>query len=236
VVVVPSEGRAEGLPPDAAIVVAWNVPSLADVRPVRTDRPERPRIHYHGSINADRLPLSVLDALEMWHRDAELHVAGYTTVGDPSYMERFLEAASRRGLGHRVRWHGTVPTRADALDLSARAHIGLSLLPESPADHNLATMVGASNKPFDYMACGCPVVVNRDPAWVDTFVQPGFGESCDPRDPRSIADAWERLVADPHAWAERSERCRQQILGEWNYETSFKPVLDRLQIGRARGR
>jgi glycosyltransferase involved in cell wall biosynthesis len=93
-------------------------------------------------------------------------------------------------------------------------------------------MTGASNKPFDYLACGLPVLVSDLPDWVAMFVAPGYGLACNPSDPDGLAAniAWfethrDRGRAMGRAGYERIER-------DWNYEAQFAPVLDRI-AGRA---
>ena len=46
----------------------------------------------------------------------------------------------------------------------------------------MQNMVGASNKPFDYMACGLPLLVTDLPEWTSTFVEPGYARACNPDD------------------------------------------------------
>jgi hypothetical protein len=46
-------------------------------------------------------------------------------------------------------------------------------MPKQSEDINMRHMVGASNKPFDYMASGLPLLVTDLPEWAATFVEPG---------------------------------------------------------------
>ena len=59
-------------------------------------------------------------------------------------------------------------------------------MPRSTENINLRHMVGASNKAFDYMACGLPLLVTDLPEWVTAFVEPGYARACNPDDPDSI--------------------------------------------------
>ena len=55
-------------------------------------------------------------------------------------------------------------------------------MPKKSEDINMQNMVGASNKPFDYMACGLPLLVTDLPEWTSTFVEPGYARACNPDD------------------------------------------------------
>jgi glycosyltransferase involved in cell wall biosynthesis len=96
---------------------------------------------------------------------------------------------------------------------------------------NLENLVGASNKAFDYMACGLALVVPKRADWIRTYVEPGYAVACDPSD-------GDELAAHLRWFADCRERCRimgeagrQRILAEWNYEAQFAPVL-RILEGR----
>ena len=136
--------------------------------------------------------------------------------------------ATELGVRDRIEFAGTIPLRADLLSLCATCDVGLSLMPSNPPDVNERSMAGASNKAFDYLACGLPLVVSDLPDWRTMFVDEGFAEAVDPASPESLAKALSAYAADPQARLARGERGRQRILTEWHYERAFQPVLERM--------
>jgi hypothetical protein len=89
-------------------------------------------------------------------------------------------------------------------------------------------MVGASNKPFDYLACGLALLVPNAFEWQDFYIRPGYGLSCDPDSVESIIAAIGWFMdhrTETHAMGEAG---RQRILNDWNYETQFAPIKDML--------
>jgi len=86
-------------------------------------------------------------------------------------------------------------------------------------------MVGASNKPFDYMASGVAMLVSDLPEWRATFADNGYGLACDSDDAASIAAAIRWFLEHRDEMRQMGERGRQRVLAEWNYETQFAPVL-----------
>jgi glycosyltransferase involved in cell wall biosynthesis len=115
--------------------------------------------------------------------------------------------------------------RHELLALARTAHIGVALMPKDPDDLNLQYLLGASNKLFDYMACGLAVLVSDLPDWQRMCVEPGYGLACNPDDPVSIAAALRWFVEHPEDTRAMGERGRQRILSEWNYETQFAAAV-----------
>ena len=111
--------------------------------------------------------------------------------------------------------------------------VGLSLLPLDAADPNQRTMTGASNKPFDYMACGLSLLVTDMPDWRAMFVDAGFARECQPDSADSIQDALTWLLEHPRERVAMGERGRRQVLAAWNYERVFSPVLSLMRSGAA---
>ena len=101
-------------------------------------------------------------------------------------------------------------------------------MPNDSMDLNEQNMTGASNKAFDYLACGLPVIVSNLTDWRTMYVDTGVGLACDPDDPASIAAAVQWFLDHPDQMRAMGERGRRRILENWNYETQFAPVLSRL--------
>jgi glycosyltransferase involved in cell wall biosynthesis len=98
-------------------------------------------------------------------------------------------------------------------------------MPRGHDDVNMRFMAGASNKAFEYLACGMPILVSDRPDWRAMFVGRGLARICDVGDARSIAAVLGEYLADPDARRAAGERGRQLILAEWNYDVQFAPVL-----------
>lgn len=232
VVVLPNAQRAAAFAtavgPRSEVLTVWNCPERREVPPLRRRSADFCTLFYHGSLNGARLPLAVVQALAQLPEQVQLEFAGYTTEGSSNYVEVLLEEAGRLGLRGRVRYLGAPSERATLLELCGRADIGLAFMPAGSADLNMLAMTGASNKPFDYMACGLNLLVSDLPDWRAMFVEPGYARACNPEDPHSIAQAVAWFINHPREAAAARALGRQRILDEWNYETEFAPVLHRL--------
>ncbi len=186
------------------------------------------RLAFHGSINRDRLPLAILEAMSQFPGRVRLSVVGYETIGAKGYVEEFLTTARRLNLGAAVNFLGAMP-RGPMLSEAAKCDVGLAFMPLTGGDVNMQHMTGASNKPFDYLACGLALLVSDLPDWNEMFVEPGYGLACDSNDLQSIAQALRWFVEHTQETRQMGERGRERILKQWNYEQQFAAVVDMLE-------
>lgn len=239
--VLPNEKRVERFKETTGtkcpVLCVWNCPAReeAGVAPcVRNDGYFI--VFYHGSIVPARLPQTVLEALKLLPPNVLLRIAGYETVGHEGYAKRLVEQAAALGIAGRIQFLGSLPQRQELLEQCREASVGLALMPLDSKDQNEQSMAGASNKPFDYLACGLPVVVSDLPAWRQMFVAPGYALTCNPDKPESIEAALRWFVTHGSETRQMSERGRGRILREWNYEARFRGVLHELEGDKDRFR
>jgi len=225
--VVPSYGRASLFRAEVGVTkvcVVWNCPRTADATPaVSENAGDTVRLLYHGSIAPGRPPRELIDALAALPDKVRLVLVGYETVGSRGYIQDILARAEILGVLHRIEYLGP-KQRAEMMAICAACDIGIALIPTSSPDLNLKTLLGASNKVFDYLAGGLPVLVPALPDWEELFVKGGYGRSCVPDDVQDLTKTIASLIADPQGMRRMGERGRLQVLTEWNYERQFVPV------------
>ncbi|OYU12435.1 MAG: hypothetical protein CFE38_08185 [Comamonadaceae bacterium PBBC1] len=203
--------------------IVWNVPLIAAL-PLLRDKPKLPFVlYYHGSINPERLPETVLEAVASFGGAIRLDVAGYESPGAKGYVQRILSRWNHGEL-EVIRYLGE-QLHTDLLQIAARCHAGLVLMPVGSDDVNMKHMVGASNKVFDYMAAGLPLIVSDISEWRGSYVDAGYGISCDPRTVESVKSALGWLYKNPEIVSEISKNCRAKIELDWHYENEFKKIL-----------
>lgn len=213
---------------DDKLHIVWNVPRRAELtRPAATA--ESPLIlYYHGSITPERLPETVAFVVRRMAGRVRLRIAGYEAPSARGYVRHLVGSHTGPATDAPVEYIGQL-SRADLLTESARAHVGLSLIPFNSGDLNMRHMAGASNKPFDYMAAGLALLVSDLPDWTRMFVGPGFGLACDPGEADSISAALGWFIDHPEARRAMAASARNKIEAEWNYETQFRTVLESLE-------
>lgn len=229
VVVAPNAARAVNLSRLAdgrAVLTVWNCPRRPDRSAAVASRPSADslRVVYRGSINAERVPATIVEAIARARCRVTLDIAGYETVGSRGYVAALVAAATRAGVADRVRVLGTIMEAAFS-ELCEGVDLGLALMPPASRDENMRHMTGASNKVFEYLSYGVTPVVSDLPDWRATFVAPGYALACDPRDASSIASVFEWARAHRDVVRDMAARGRARILSDWNYETQFAPVM-----------
>jgi glycosyltransferase involved in cell wall biosynthesis len=235
--VLPNENRAKRFAVEVrspsrrshkSTFVVWNCPSLEEVSDSRLGRNGADLwVLYHGTIVPSRVPIAVMEALTLLPDKVKLRVIGYETVGHKGYVGVLQETAKQLGISHRVEFQGPMP-RKQLLAQCRQLDVGLALMPKLSEDINMRAMVGASNKPFDYLSSGLALLVSDLPDWRTNYVEMGYGLACDPDDPESIATALRWFLNHQVEMRAMGERGRQRIATEWNYEKEFLPILERI--------
>ena len=184
----------------------WNCPTQSEADVVNGMEPsDDVWIIYHGSIGPDRLPEAIIPALAKLPARLKLRVIGYETVGSYGYVQVLRDIAETCNISHRFEYLGPLPRR-DVLTWCRKSDIGLSLMPMHSPDTNMNQMTGASNKPFDNLACGIPLLVSDLPEWYTMYVQPGYALACNPSDPDDIARALRWYFEHPRERREKIGR------------------------------
>lgn len=234
-VVFPNEARARIAQAelgfrDEALRIVWNVPLLAEL-PARVPTPAEPLLlYYHGNISPSLLPEAVVRAMQKFGGRVRLRIAGYEAPGARGYVARLQGLGALSGGERLVEYIGQI-SRDRLLAEAAKAHIGLALMPRGSTDVNMHHMTGASNKAFDYMAAGLPLLVSDLPDWQEMFVAPGYARACDPADAELIAGALGWFLDNPEGRNVMAARGREKIETGWNYDAMFAPMMEALSRG-----
>ena len=225
VVILPNASRAAAFTKDTGRhgICVWNCPRRSEALPLEA-HDEVLTVYYHGTLNSSRLPTTFLDAVAAEGPHVRLRITGYETIGSRGYCDLLRHKAKELGIEGQLEIIGTSPRR-EVMRFCREADVGIACIPIGTKDPNLRSMAGASNKAFDYMACGLALLVSDIPEWSEMYVQPGYGRSCNPADAKSIADALHWFCQNRQRTRQMGELARERILSEWNYENQFAPVL-----------
>jgi len=234
--VLPNEKRVERFRQATGtarpVVCVWNCPRREEAKRASSARADGPTLYYHGNIGSHLVPLSVVEALAGVPQ-LSLRIIGYTTIGNEAHLRAIQNLATKIGAAGRVQCIPAMP-RQRLLEEARKATMGLAVMPGESYGINYQGMVGASNKAFDYLACGLPLLVSDSTDWRMMFVEPGYALACNPEDPASIGRALRWFVEHPEETRRMGERGRERILREWNYETQFAKVRSILEEYPAR--
>jgi glycosyltransferase involved in cell wall biosynthesis len=225
---------AENIGNEQNTICIWNCPRKDEViQPLNSQKQNLLTLYYHGNISPTLLPISIIEAVSIVlseNRECKikLRIVGYETSGNIGYLAHIKELAKNLGIQEQYMECISGVPRYKLLELAKNGDIGLALMPVNTSNFNLQYLTGASNKPFDYLACGLPLVVSDLPDWKQMYVEPGYGLACNPEDANSIADVIRWYLEHPLEMKNMGEKGRQRILHEWNYETQFEVVKNQL--------
>lgn len=213
------------------VLRVWNCPRNADALgdSLRQRHSGEPlSVYFHGSINLDRVPLALIEGAARSGVPVRLRVVGYETIGSQGSCEALRKAVSTAGGEVTLELLGAV-SRHELANQMVGMHVGWINFINRSGDINLTHMVGASNKAFDYLAAGLPLIVPQSSGWKEIFVAPGYAKACDPNDAGGIASTLRWFHENWEEAAAMGRAGQQQVREEWNYEQQFAPVLERIQ-------
>jgi glycosyltransferase involved in cell wall biosynthesis len=226
--ILPNENRAHKFQKQTGtskeVKVVWNTPLRSEVSGPKRHPEGCLKLLYHGSVVPARVPLTVIHAMKKVGHPVVLRVVGYETIGSLGYVEQLRRTAVELGIPEALEFEGVLE-RGELMAHCQFHDIGLAIV-HAPRDRNLVDLFGASNKVFDYMACGLALLLPETSAWQACLP---YGRACDPADADSIAGALRYFCEHPTEMRLMGERGRQRILEQWNYETDFRPVLELLE-------
>jgi glycosyltransferase involved in cell wall biosynthesis len=201
-----------------------NYPELEDPppapRPLRTLLAEpiaddAPIVLYLGGVQPGRGLEELVSALP------EVPDAVLVCLGVTDTPRSLVALAEERGVVARLRLVPPVPSE-EVVGWAASATVGVALA--TPISEN--NRFSLPNKLFQCMAAGIPVLANDFPH-VRTIVEDaGAGLCVDSTDPRAIAAALRRLLADPAAAAEMGRRGAAAIRDRYHWGVSERALLE----------
>jgi glycosyltransferase involved in cell wall biosynthesis len=208
--------------------LAWNPDGDLDPR-VAALRARWPRlVVYQGGLNSDRGVRALIESLPHWPDDAAL-----VLVGDPrasGEIAMLEERVRELGLGERVLWAGNLGWSYRALPGVTRAGaLGVAITPPCGRSNiNLEHLAGASNKVFEYMACGLAVLAPDTPGFRELIEEPGYGQVCVDYRPQALGRQITALL-DTSLREKMRARNLDAYRTRFNYEHQFAPIVARLE-------
>jgi len=170
-------------------------------------------ICYIGDVSGIRGIVELAEAMGVVASGAVLNLCG-------EFPDRALQARVRALEGwQRVREHGVLD-RAGVRGVLARSLAGVVTL------HPVPNYVHSQPiKMFEYMSAGIPVIASDFPLWRDIVIGNDCGVVVDPMQPRQIAAAIDRLVADPAEARRLGENGRRAVQERYSWEAEVPSLL-----------
>ena len=184
----------------------------------------RPRVVFVGTLKPWHGVEHLISAVSAASRDWELVV-----VGDGPQRAVLEAAVAEAGLGSRVVFTGALaPSRVGPL--LAGADLAVAPYPEVPEEESYFSPL----KVFEYLAAGLPVVASAIGQIPRILEGTGAGVLVPPSDPQALAQAIDRLAADPEARQRMSQAARERAVRVHSWVAAVDTILAGLELAPAR--
>lgn len=180
------------------------------------------RIVYTGSITKTRGMIEILRALEIVNKKHPTELLATGIYQDADYQQQVESEPGYRSMIYL----GYLPRYEEVVAQAVRADMAAICFHPDP---NLDTAVERSNKLFEYMAMGLPLVVSNMPAWAELVNRHRCGVVVDPLDPQDIARGIMQLIENPEERKAMGARGRQAVKECYSWETEGKRLVEAYQ-------
>jgi glycosyltransferase involved in cell wall biosynthesis len=216
-VIVADRWTAATLPKGCHITTVANYPFLMPIESMRSKgKPvsDKHTLIYAGGLDDDRgLQVMLEIARLLRDRNVELHLLGdFEEPEDERHIREF----------HNVRYFGFQPLETLYGHMSS-ADLGLVLLQPVPA----YSYAGENtNKLFEYMFCGLPVIASNFPNLRQIIEDTRCGLCVDPKRPDQVARAILHLLDRPKLRDQLGENGRNAVLTTYNWAIEERKLLN----------
>jgi glycosyltransferase involved in cell wall biosynthesis len=184
---------------------------------------QKRQILLQGSISVKASMLELIDSLSLLDKCVELKLVGWIREEEQKLMRDFIV---QKNAGERVRYFKLVPYN-ELPSHTWMASLGVCLYKKMDVNHQ--TMGTASNKIYEYAACGLPVIVSDQPNYREHLASESWVRFADPDDPQSIASAVQDILRDFGQYQAMCLAARKAFEEKYNYESAFFPLLSKIK-------
>jgi glycosyltransferase involved in cell wall biosynthesis len=147
-------------------------------------------------------------------------LAGVPLLVAGDYRDNIRGEVAALGAWNNVAELGLI-SRQQALDLKKKCLAGLVIF------HPVANHIDAQpNKIFEYMSAGLPVIGSHFPLWKKIIEEGNCGICVDPFSAREIADAINRLAANPDLVRQMGENGKRLVREHYNWDIEQQKLVD----------
>lgn len=186
------------------------------------ERFEKKQILLQGTISVKNSLLELVDGLTFLDNSITLKLIGPIQEEEKSLMKDCIDS---KKVAERVKYFSPVPYN-DLFSHTWRSSLGVCLYKKIDVNHQ--TMGTASNKIYEYAACGLPVIVSDQPNYRKHLAHETWVRFANPDDSRSIAFAVQDILKDFKKYQAMCLAARQAFEEKYNYESAFFPLLEKI--------
>ncbi|MBR8832747.1 MAG: glycosyltransferase [Stigonema ocellatum SAG 48.90 = DSM 106950] len=187
------------------------------------ERFKKPQVLLQGRISVHTSMLELIDSLIFLDKSIKLKLIGLISEQEHHIMRNFVV---QKNMFERVEYCISVPYK-ELFSHTWMAALGVCLYKKNNLNHQ--TMGTASNKIYEYAACGLPIIVSDFPNYREHLKSETWIRFADPDDPHSIASAIQDILKDFGKYQAMCLAARHAFEEKYNYESAFFPLLSKIQ-------
>lgn len=235
-VIVPDDYRALALQEKkklvpASVKVVPNCPRLMSSLPTGRLRTIVKDVHpnaqyivlFQGAISENYYADQIVRSIKWWPDDAVMVFLGpvHTVT-----HQTLLNLAHSEQVADRILFLPQV-AYMQLFHYTVDADLGMSMI--RPVTFNFEHMAGASNKRYEFMACGIPQITNYGPGMQELIEENGIGMCVWPQSAQAIGMAVRHLLESELRRKAMGVKARNLHLIRYNYDMQFAPVLETIK-------
>lgn len=181
---------------------------------------ENPIIYTSGMIGIDRNSDKMMEAFALVAKDfptAKLRYAGWY---GPGYKDLLEKKAKRMGITDKVELMGPLPY-LEQFKRSSEAAIGFVFLKNS-----MKNRVASSNRLFEFMYCGLPLLVEKMPECIRIMEDTSAGILVDSNNIEQVADHLKTLLSDKKLCSELGSKGRKAVVEKYHFEQDLTRLIE----------
>jgi len=185
-------------------------------------------LFYRGAISESVSTLEILQSFNYlpldYQKKIKIHFIGKLSK---QYQKILSALTSSLQLENNFFYLGFYPYYPQSINITLTASLGFCLY----KSNNLSTFasVTASNKIYEYAACGLPVIVSNTNNYYDYLKNETWVKFADPDNPQSIAEAIVSILSNTDTYQQMCFSARHAFENKFNYNQVFEPILDKIK-------
>ncbi|MEQ9667664.1 glycosyltransferase [Coleofasciculus sp. G2-EDA-02] len=188
-----------------------------------SERFKKKEVLLQGSISEKNSMLDLIKSLNYLNKNITLKLIGVLREKELLLMRKL---AIKQDVADRVDYFRPVPY-AEIQSHTLNASVGVCLYKKISLNNQ--TMATASNKVYEYAACGLPVIISDFENHRKYLENESWVRFADPDNSHSIASAVQDILSDFENYRKMCLAARKAFEEKFNYETVFSPLLFKIK-------
>ena len=180
-------------------------------------------LFYRGTISDTSAMREIITSASLLKNKACIKFVGFLNDTDAQELDSWVTYLD---MSPNFSYLGTLPYK-DLTNKTLMATVGFALYKNTSFDR--VACVTASNKIYEYAACGVPVIVSDFPNYREYLSGESWVRFADPDDPLSIASAIQDILSDFEDYRKMCLAARTAFEQKFNYESAFLPILSNIR-------